>query len=114
LENSPGLEFARSGLCPVAAVCRFPNLDSSALTAGKAQSAEPSRRGDTMGLHSMAGYTGGFVGPLVVGLALDLVGHGTVDGWGSGFGHVAIVTLASLVVLRRLIRTGVSFAGPDR
>ncbi len=79
-------------------------LDSSALTAGTVQTAVPHLRGATMGLHSMAGYAGGFVGPLVVGLALDLTGGGTLLGWGVGFGHLALVTMAGLVVLRRMAR----------
>ena len=57
-----------------------------------------------MGLHSMAGYAGGFVGPLVVGLALDLAGGDTALGWGLGFGHLAAVTLVGLVALRRMAR----------
>jgi hypothetical protein len=36
-------------------------LDSSALTAGTAQAADKRLRGATMGLHSMAGYAGGFL-----------------------------------------------------
>jgi hypothetical protein len=47
-------------------------LDSAALTAGTVQAADPQLRGATMGLHSMCGYAGGFLGPLGVGLALDL------------------------------------------
>ena len=43
-------------------------LDSSALTAGTVQAAEPRLRGATMGLHSMFGYAGGFIGQLGVGL----------------------------------------------
>ena len=39
-------------------------LDSSALTAGTVQAADPALRGATMGLHSMLGYAGGFLGPL--------------------------------------------------
>lgn len=82
-------------------------LDSSALTAGTVQAAEPGLRGATMGLHSMCGYAGGFLGPLGVGVALDLGGGaGSVVGWGLGFGHLALVTLAGLVVLRRLGRSG--------
>ena len=42
-------------------------LDSSSLTAGTAGTAEPSRRGATLAVHSMLGYAGGFVGPLLVG-----------------------------------------------
>jgi len=79
-------------------------LDSSALTAGTVQAADPALRGATMGLHSMAGYTGGFLGPLGVGVALDLAGGDAVLGWGMGFGHLAVVTLAGLAVLRLLGR----------
>ena len=79
-------------------------LDSSALTAGTVQAADPTLRGATMGLHSMCGYAGGFLGPLGVGLALDLAGEHVMLGWGLGFGHLALVTLAGLFVLRRLGR----------
>jgi hypothetical protein len=40
-------------------------LDSSLLTAGAAGTVEPSRRDATLAVHSMLGYAGGFVGPLV-------------------------------------------------
>jgi MFS family permease len=79
-------------------------IDSSALTAGTVQAAEPKLRGATMGLHSMCGYAGGFVGPLGVGLALDLAGGHITLGWGVGFGHLALVTLAGFAVLRWLGR----------
>lgn len=74
-------------------------LDSSALTAGTVQAADPALRGATMGLHSMCGYAGGFIGPLGVGLALDLAGSNALLGWGLGFGHLAVVTLAGFAVL---------------
>ncbi len=77
-------------------------LDSSALTAGTVGAADPALRGATMGLHSMCGYTGGFLGPLGVGLALDFAGDNIALGWGLGFGHLAVITLAGLFVLRRL------------
>jgi len=77
-------------------------LDSSALTAGTVQASDPALRGATMGLHSMCGYAGGFIGPLGVGLGLDLAQNNLVLGWGLGFAHLAIVTLAGLAVLRLL------------
>jgi MFS family permease len=77
-------------------------LDSSALTAGTVQAAEKNLRGSTMGLHSMAGYAGGFAGPLAVGMVLDLSGGDSVMGWGLAFGHLAVVTLLGLLVVRRL------------
>jgi hypothetical protein len=48
----------------------------------------------------MAGYAGGFLGPLGVGLILDLAGRDTLIGWGLGFGHLAVITLAGLAALR--------------
>ena len=77
-------------------------IDSSALTAGTVQAAVPHLRGATMGVHSMAGYAGGFIGPLGVGLVLDLYGGDSVAGWGIGFGHIAIVTMVGLLILRKL------------
>jgi hypothetical protein len=52
----------------------------------------------------MAGYSGGFLGPLGVGLILDLAGGDGIVGWGLGFGHLAVITLGGLAVLRRLGR----------
>ena len=75
-------------------------LDSSALTAGTVQAADKELRGATMGMHSMCGYAGGFIGPLGVGLVLDWAG--SADGWGLAFGHLALITLAGLFFLRRL------------
>ena len=48
---------------------------------------------------------GGFLGPLGVGVALDLAGPGTL-GWALGFGHLAVVTLVGLAILRWLGRPG--------
>jgi len=66
-------------------------LDSSSLTAGAAGSAEPHRRGATLALHSMLGYFGGFLGPLVIGWILDASGGMSTRGWGLAFLHVAVV-----------------------
>ena len=66
-------------------------FDSSALTAGTVQAADKELRDATMGLHSMCGYAGGFVGRLDVGLVLDWAGG--AQGWGLVFGHLALITL---------------------
>jgi predicted MFS family arabinose efflux permease len=68
-------------------------LDSSSLTAGAAGNADPRRRGATLALHSMAGYGGGFVGPLMIGWLLDWSGGMSTIGWGLAFLHVAVVVL---------------------
>ena len=73
-------------------------LDSSSLTAGAAGTAEPSRRGATLAIHSMLGYAGGFVGPLAIGWILDLAGGMSPWSWGLSFGAVALAMLVVLMV----------------
>jgi predicted MFS family arabinose efflux permease len=72
-------------------------LDSSSLTAGTAGTAEPSRRGATLAVHSMLGYAGGFAGPLIIGWTLDLSGGMSQTGWGLAFLSVAILMSLALV-----------------
>jgi MFS family permease len=71
-------------------------LDSSSLTAGTAGTAEPSRRGATLAVHSMLGYAGGFVGPLLIGWTLDLSGGMSRIGWGVSFLLVAVLMALAL------------------
>ena len=77
-------------------------LDSSSLTAGAAGSADPQRRGATLAVHSMSGYVGGFVGPIVIGWILDLSGGMSVRGWGLAFLHVALIMVVGQVAFRLL------------
>ncbi|MFM9846653.1 MAG: MFS transporter [Hyphomicrobiaceae bacterium] len=72
-------------------------LDSSSLTAGTAGTAEPSRRGATLAVHSMLGYAGGFVGPLMIGWTLDLSGGMSQIGWGMSFLSVASLMVLALI-----------------
>jgi predicted MFS family arabinose efflux permease len=71
-------------------------IDSSSLTAGTAGTAEPSRRGATLAVHSMLGYLGGFAGPLTVGWVLDLHGGMSAAAWASAFAMIAALMLMAL------------------
>jgi predicted MFS family arabinose efflux permease len=71
-------------------------LDSSSLTAGAAGTAEPSKRGATLAVHSMLGYAGGFVGPLAVGWMLDGAGGASPLSWGLAFALIAVVMSMAL------------------
>ena len=73
-------------------------LDSSSLTAGTAGTAEPSRRGATLAVHSMLGYAGGFAGPLAVGWVLDLSGGMSPTGWAAAFLMISAIVMAALLV----------------
>jgi predicted MFS family arabinose efflux permease len=72
-------------------------LDSSSLTAGTAGTAEPARRGATLAVHSMLGYAGGFVGPLLMGWVLDASGGMSQVGWGLSFLSVAMFMVLALI-----------------
>lgn len=77
-------------------------IDSASLTAGAAGAALPDRRGATLAIHSMLGYAGGFAGPLLVGLVLDLAGGHSTLGWGFAFATVGALGLVTLAVFARL------------
>ena len=84
-------------------------LDSSSLTAGTAGTAEPSRRGATLAVHSMLGYAGGFVGPLAVGWVLDRFGGMSSAGWMAAFLMIAglgVLALVTFLVMRPRELTG--------
>jgi predicted MFS family arabinose efflux permease len=73
-------------------------LDSSSLTAGTAGTADPAKRGATLAVHSMLGYIGGFVGPLMIGWTLDLGGGMSRATWGAAFMVIASLSLIGLAV----------------
>lgn len=58
--------------------------DSATLTAGFVAAAPPGLRGAAMGMYSLAGFSGGMLGPALFGAALDLSGgadHGMAWVW---------------------------------
>jgi MFS family permease len=73
-------------------------LDSSSLTAGAAGTADPAKRGATLAVHSMLGYAGGFVGPLLIGLILDLGGGMSPRGWSLSFLAIAGLVACALAM----------------
>jgi predicted MFS family arabinose efflux permease len=72
-------------------------LDSSSLTAGAAGTAEPSKRGATLAVHSMLGYIGGFFGPLIIGWTLDAGGGMSPKTWAGAFFIIAALSMSALV-----------------
>lgn len=79
--------------------------DSGSLTAGATQAAEPGYRGLTLAVHSLFGFTAGFLGPLAVGLTLDAAG-GQASGtaWFLGFAAIGIGSLAGAAAMTVLGR----------
>ena len=69
---------------------------------GAAGSAEPARMGATLAVHSMLGYSGGFLVPLLIGWTLDLAGGMSTMGWGLAFLFVAVLMSLALLIFRLL------------
>jgi MFS family permease len=97
---------AGAGYGAAAMVCLVYNMliyaDSASLTAGAVGTAEPGRRGATLAVHGMLGYGGGFVGPLFLGVILDVLGGETVMNWGIAFAHVSIVMVIGILAIKLL------------
>ena len=78
--------------------------DSAALTGGTVAAARAGERGATLAKHSVRGFSGGFLGPLVVGVVRDLAGgRQSIQGWGMAFIAMAAGSALALVGLRGLL-----------
>ena len=77
--------------------------DSAALTGGAVAMAKEGQRGATLAVHSILGFSGGFVGPLAVGVVLDLAGGATSTlAWGLAFLTMGAGSAAALIAIRKL------------
>ena len=79
--------------------------DSAALTAGVVGVAPEGYRGATMAVHSSIGFAGAFLGPLAVGVALDLAGGGqSAWSWWIAFAAVGLVVAHGPLAFQALSR----------
>jgi MFS family permease len=75
--------------------------ESGTLTAGLVASAPAELRGAAMGLYSLAGFGGGFLGPVIFGAALDLAGGARSSAaWIAGYAAIGAGCLAAPIVAR--------------
>ncbi|HXZ02699.1 MAG TPA: MFS transporter [Stellaceae bacterium] len=91
----------------VAALCLAYHMvimgDSAALTGGAVLAAAPGQRGATLAVHSILGFGAGFIGPLAVGLVLDLAGgEGSRLAWALAFLAMGAGSAAAFLAIRRL------------
>jgi MFS family permease len=79
--------------------------DSASLTVGMVGAAGAGRRGAAMAMHSLFGFAGAFVAPIVFGLALEAAGGPEqVAGWGAGFLTLAVAVALGPLFLKILGR----------
>ncbi len=68
--------------------------DSGTITAGVVEAADPIYRGATMAAHSLIGFSGSFLGPIIFGIILDTTGGTAVThAWGWSFVAMALLVL---------------------
>ena len=89
--------FIVIGLCLLYGVTVM--ADSASLTAGAVEVAPPGYKGATLAVHSTLGFGAGFLGPLAVGVALDLFG-GTGFAWGIAFITMGLGSALGTIALR--------------
>tara|TARA_B100000700_G_C14941156_1_gene806829 strand:+ start:178 stop:1404 length:1227 start_codon:yes stop_codon:yes gene_type:complete len=78
--------------------------DSAALTGSVVAAARRGERGATLATHSVLGFSGGFLGPLAVGLVLDVgAGPESIAGWGGAFIATAAGSGVALLGMRWLL-----------
>jgi predicted MFS family arabinose efflux permease len=76
-------------------------VDSAALTTGAVLAADPDRRGATLSVHSVLGFSAGFVGPLAFGIVLDAAGGANTGlAWGLAFASLGAVAALGPLALR--------------
>ncbi|MEO9188941.1 MAG: MFS transporter [Acetobacteraceae bacterium] len=74
--------------------------ESASVTAGALGNALPGYRGSTIAMHSMLGFAGGAVGPIVFGATLDLAGGARMGGaWAAAYVLLAVLTLFGPLML---------------
>jgi MFS family permease len=84
----------------------FVMAESGTLTAGLVASAPAELRGAALGLYSLVGFGGGFLGPVVLGAALDAAGGAhSKAAWIAGYAAVGAGCLAAPLVAGRYART---------
>jgi MFS family permease len=99
-----------SASLPLAAIMLIAGLyhlvvmaDSAALTGGAVAMAKEGQRGATLAVHTILGFSGGFVGPLAVGVVLDLAGgEASALAWGLAFLTMGLGSAGGLIAIRKL------------
>ena len=79
--------------------------DSASITSAVVRHAKAKLRGTTMAFHSLIGFLGAFIGPIVFGAALDITG-GAHDAysWGFAFVLTAVIVMIGPIAVYALSR----------
>ncbi len=77
--------------------------DSASITSAVIATAEAKVRGATMAVHTLIGFVGAFIGPIIFGFVLDLAGGGDSRlAWGTAFTVLAVIILIGPVAVLKM------------
>ena len=87
------------------------SADSAIYTTAIAEAAGKAQLGSTMAVQAFLGFSGGVVGPVVVGAVLDA----TSESWGIGFSSIGVISIVAVAVLLRVrsFRPNPAAAAPE-
>lgn len=101
-----GFSSQLSMMIVVGLVCLYAILsisDSASISSAVIMSAEAEYRGATMAVHTLVGFIGAFVGPIIFGVVLDVAGGSDNSvAWGTAFVVIAMLTLIGPVAILRM------------
>ncbi len=90
----------------VALVCLYAILsisDSASISSAVIKSADARLRGTTMAVHTLIGFVGAFIGPIIFGIVLDLAGGSdNPNAWGLAFVAMAILMVIGPVAILKM------------
>ncbi|MBO0739478.1 MAG: MFS transporter [Alphaproteobacteria bacterium] len=89
-------------ILPLLVLAQIASLsDAAALASGATVASDPTRRGAALALFAFIGYLAAFIGPVSVGIALDLFGGlGRPAGWSAAFLTMALGSAAAALAMR--------------
>ena len=77
--------------------------DSASITSAVVASAKANVRGTTMAVHTLIGFVGAFIGPIIFGIVLDLAGGShNAAAWGTAFLVMAVLILIGPAAMLRM------------
>ena len=90
----------------VSIICAYAILtisDSASITSAVVTNAASDVRGTTMAFHTLIGFIGAFLGPIVFGVVLDFSGGGTsASAWATAFASISALAVIGFFAIGRL------------
>ncbi len=90
-------------LCLVCLYAILSIADSASISSAVIASADARVRGTTMAVHTLIGFVGAFIGPIIFGVVLDLAGGGhSPVAWGAAFLTLGVIVMIGPLAMLKM------------